>query len=428
MAAEPSLNLTAAVTAFLQTRWRAIRLRSRADLEAHQLRMIRRWLERDVPKIRYYRSRPYRILSDLPMVDKSVHMSDFAAFNRLELSAEAGWAHFHAGTSPCGYHVGASTGTSGNRGLYLISAAERARWLGTILAKTLPRFPVERARVAIILPQNAALYGQPGRGALLALRFFDLKEGHEHLPAGLAAFRPDTVVAPPKILRFLAEAGALSGLKRIFSGAEVLDPVDRQIIEAASGLRLGEIYMATEGLLATTCPHGRLHLAEDVMHVELEPGPEGSGLVRPVISDFSRSTQIMARYRMNDLLRLSTATCGCGSPLRAVEAIVGRQDDVLLIKAATGFSPIMITPDVVRNTILNAAPGLTDFRCRQPHPGRLDVLLPPGSGPAAARAIQAALSGLIESRKGEAQIETREEHLSISATKLRRVERSFRRG
>lgn len=426
MVSDHRLDWAAALRAFVEARWRAARLKSRSEVEAYQAKRLGVWLTRDVPAVAYYRSRHVRMLSDLPLVDKSDHMASFGAFNRLGLSAEAGWAHFRAGTAPDGHHVGASTGTSGNRGLYLISAAERARWLGTILAKTLPRFPLESARVAIVLPQESALYRQPGRGRLLALRFFDLNKGHADLPARLSTFHPDTIVAPPKILRFLAEAGALGGLRRCFSGAEVLDPPDRRIIEAHSGLKPGEIYMATEGLLATSCPYGRLHLAEDVVHFEYEPGPEGSGLVAPVISDFSRTTQIMARYRMNDLLRLSRSPCPCGSPFQAVDEVVGRHDDVLLLRSSESVLPVMITPDIVRNTIVRAAPGITDFRCVQDGPASLRVLLPPNSGAAAERAVRDALSALIASRGAAATLDISEAPLPVSSVKLRRVCRQWK--
>ena len=75
----------------------------------------------------------------------------------------------------------------------------------------------------------------------------------------MLAFAPDTIVAPPKVLRRLAESGRLTA-RHIFSGAEVLDPLDRAVIEAATGGTVREIYMATEGLLGVSCPLGTLHL------------------------------------------------------------------------------------------------------------------------------------------------------------------------
>lgn len=421
-----TFRMGAATRAFAETRWRALVLRTRADLEAYQQRRIQKWLAEAVPTVGFYRQRRLGGLEDLPLVAKSDLMADFSAFNRLGLTTEHAWAHFRAGTAPPGHFVGASTGTSGNRGLYLISDRERARWLGTMLAKLLPRFPLERARVAVILPQNAALYRQPGRGGRLALRFFDLHEGFASLPARLMEYGPDTLVGPPKVLRFLAEMGLPKGVTRLYSGAEVLDAVDRQRIEEGFGRPLHEIYMATEGLLATTCREGRLHLAEDVMHFDMQDGPPGSGLVAPVISDFSRSTQIMARYRLNDLLQLSRQACPCGSPLRVVDAVVGRDDDCLLLPALTGAGAVTLTPDVLRNTILNAAPTADDFRCEQVSAHGLHIRLPENLGEEETQAVRRAVEGLLALNGAYARIDLRREAIAPPIEKLRRVHRSWK--
>src|SRR5207244_3171713 len=143
---------------------------------------------------------------------------------------------------------------------------ERFAWLGTILAKTMPDLLLRRPRVAVILPRMSRLYAAAGQSRLVKLKFLDLREGLEALLPPLAAFAPQVLVAPPKVLRFLAERRAAIRPERVFSAAEVLDPPDRSIIEAAFGAPLREIYMATEGLFAVSCAHGTLHLAEDAVH------------------------------------------------------------------------------------------------------------------------------------------------------------------
>ncbi|TIX93818.1 MAG: CoF synthetase, partial [Mesorhizobium sp.] len=109
-------------------------------------------------------------------------------------------------------------------------------------------------------------------------------------------------------------------------------------------------YMATEGLFAVTCRQGGLHLAEDSVFFEFEPA--GDGLVTPLVTAFRRQTQIMARYRMNDLLRLSEQPCNCGSPLRCVDEVVGRMDDVFRLESVAG--QVLLTPDILRNAVLKA--------------------------------------------------------------------------
>lgn len=423
----PRLSLIPAVLAFCRCRWLQRRLRTRADLERYQQARLQRWLKADVPKVSAYAKGRVSTLGDLPVIAKPQLMGAFEDYNRLKLTAEAGWAHFAAKTQPDGFHIGASTGTSGNRGLYVISDAERAAWLGTMLAKALPGFPFERARVAILLAQDAALYRQPGRGGRLALSFFDLKDGLAGLPDKLEAYRPDTIVAPPKVLRHLAGLLRSYPVRHLFSGAEVMDPTDREAIRAGFGLEPGEIYMATEGLFAVTCSHRRLHLTEDVMHFEFEPGPEGSGLVTPVISDFSRKTQIMARYRMNDLLRLSDEPCACGSPLKVVREVVGRADDLLAFPSSAGGS-VIVTPDVIRNVVLDASRDIQDFRAEQTAANRLLVLLPEHLPQVTVEAVRLALHMLFARLQITPDLVIEQRRLDPPLEKLRRVRRTFAGG
>jgi putative adenylate-forming enzyme len=409
-----------ALAAFLRTRHLAKSLRQRADIEAWQAGRIRQWREKVLAKFLFYdefRNKPF---DDLPVIDKSVLMSDFAAFNRLGLTSDDGWAMFE-GRFPQkpGFAVGASTGTSGNRGLYVISDNERYEWLGVILAKTLPRFPLESARIALVLPLNSALYkaaNLPG----LSLRFFDLHDGLEAILPAVSKYAPDTVIAPPKVLRALAENDVPLTLKRVFSGAEVLDPLDRAVIEDRFKVTVREIYMATEGLLGVACEHGTLHLAEDAVRFEWEQPAPGSDLAAPIVTDFSRTTQAMCRYRMNDLLRLSSTPCRCGSPLQAVEAIEGRCDDLLVLNGKT------VTPDILRNAIVDADRRITDFRLRQTGPAHLHLSLSDTLPVEAATLGRDALSLRLAALGIEADIELARPPLTTSARKLRRVERQWK--
>ncbi len=190
--------------------------------------------------------------------------------------------------------------------------------------------------------------------------------------------------------QYAAEDGRLHAA-HIFSGAEVLDPLDRAAIEGATVRRVREIYMATEGLFGVACPHGTLHLAEDAVHFEWEDGPDG--LVAPVVTDFTRRTQAMARYRMNDLLQLDDRLCPCGSALQPVRRIEGRQDDVFLCPDAGGtLRPV--TPDVLRNAVVDADPRIDDFRIAQLGPSTIEVRLAADLPPEVDAAVRANLARL----------------------------------
>ncbi|ABI75812.1 conserved hypothetical protein [Hyphomonas neptunium ATCC 15444] len=360
------MNLSAAVltlTAFYEARRRYKAARTRHHLLAAQHRRLDKFLAgkaADVPAFKAFGGLP---LSDWPVMDKAALMADFDRYNRLGLTAVQGWAHLEAGTAPKGYAIGASTGTSGNRGLYIVSERERYRWLGTMLSRALPDFLSRKHRVAIVLPANSRLYDAANESGRLSLRFFDLGRGIDAQFAPLAEFQPTVIVAPPKFLRALSESGTALTPERIFSGAEVLDSEDRRIIEARFGLKLREIYMATEGLFAIACEHGTLHLLEDQVAFEFQPVEGSDTLVTPLITDFSRQTQVMVRYRMNDVLELTDMPCPCHAPHRAIRQIHGRCDDIFTLPSYG--QPVRVTPDVIRNAVLRADRRISDFRVTQ---------------------------------------------------------------
>ncbi len=407
------------LTSFVRTLWLSRKGFERTAFEQAQTRSLKRWLTRDLPGVPFY-GRPARSLTDLPIVDKAQQMAGFEQFNRAGLSAESIRQALRGGSFQTGgLTIGASTGTSGNRGVFVISQAESNAWLGSILAKTIPDLLWRRQRVAIVLPQNTGLYDNARRSRRLKLRFFDLTLGPERWQKQLEAFAPTVLVAPPKVLRHLAEERSEIRPVRLFSAAETLDPVDRVAIEGYFGLTLEQIYMATEGLLAVTCRHGNLHLAEDSAFFEFEP--VGDGLVSPLITCFRRRVQIMARYRMNDLLRLSHQPCPCGSPLRHVEEVVGRQDDIFHLKTSGG--QVMVTPDVLRNAILKADKRIDDFRVTQTAPDRIEVSLKPDLPEDAASAALQSIQELVADRHGHAEVVLARKELGLETSrKLRRVE------
>lgn len=358
---------------WLQTRWRASRLDSRRAIERHRERQLGRFLKTVAPRAEAFRDLAGKPLGKFPRMDKATLMAGFHRYNRLGISAEEAWAAMERGETLHGCHVGASTGTSGNRGLYLVNPMERARWLGVMLAKTGIDILRTRQRVAILLPTNSQLYETANESGRLQLVFFDLNEGVAAHKEALARFDPTLLVATPHVLTLLADMDIALRPGVIFSGAEVLDTTDRKKIETRFQRTVREIYMATEGLLAVACSHGRLHLTEDVMAFEWDSQADLPGLLAPVITDFSRTSQMMVRYQMNDLLRLSATPCPCGSALQAVNEIVGRRDDIFDLAGTAGRIPV--TPDIIRNAIIRTSPRIEDFRVTQTGEAEISLAL-----------------------------------------------------
>ncbi|WP_095202510.1 F390 synthetase-related protein [Mesorhizobium carmichaelinearum] len=405
-----------ALGSFAHTRW--VSRKSRKSFEHWQARALRRWLDRDLPLAPFY-GKPPRRLDDLPVTDKALLMANFERFNIGGVSASDAWAAASSDGRLGDLTVGASTGTSGNRGLFVISEAEKYRWLGTILAKAIPDLLWRRQRVAVILPQNSGLYDSARQSRRVELGFFDLRLGPENWRDALEDFAPTVIIAPPKILRHVATESFRLAPVRVFAAAETLDPVDRPVIEAFFGLPLDQIYMATEGLFAVTCREGGLHLAEDSVYFEFEP--VGDGLVAPLVTAFRRQTQIMARYRMSDLLRLSKVPCRCGSPLRTVDEIVGRMDDVFRLVSMHG--PILVTPDILRNAVLGADRRIDDFRLIQMATEKVELRLASGLANDAAEAALEAVRALLAARQAIVAVELVRAPLPLeTGRKLRRVE------
>jgi len=418
--------LAHAAIAFWRTQRLARRLRTRRDVEHWRAARLERFLRRAAPRVDFYAGLDARRLDELPIVDKAIVTANFARLNTKGVTLEAARAALDGGQERVqDLIVGQSTGTSGNRGVFVISEAERFTWLGVMLAKTLPDFPFVRHKVALALPGYSQLYASAAETGRLAIRFFDLALGVDGWRDALTAYAPDTLVAPPKVLRALAERGGLAP-QHVFSGAEVLDPLDRQVIEAGFGARVREIYMATEGLFGVACPHGVLHLAEDAVAFEFERPPGPSDLVAPLVTDFTRSTQIMARYRMNDLLRLRADPCACGSPLQAVAAIEGRQDDVFHLRGTGEGGLVLVTPDVVRNAVVDADRRILDFRVVQTGADEIELCLAADLATDAASAAAASLASALR-RAGVADADIRLKFgLDMPLDrKLRRVRRAW---
>lgn len=394
-------------------------LRSRGQIDRYHARrcaMLATYARTSIP---FYAGAGEQF-EDLPVIDKAFQQANFAAFNCKQITLDEVVAAIQSERETAhGCYVGQSTGTSGNRGRFAITQKERFTWLGTIVAKTMPDALFRRRRVALALPGFSSLYKSAPHGSRIQLAYFDLTQPLFRWRDDLVRFAPHVVVAPPKVLRLLAEDGVLSGVET-FSGAEVLDPLDRTIIEEATTRPVREIYMATEGLFGVSCHHGTLHLAEDVVRFEWERIPD-SRLVVPIVTDLVRRLQPMIRYRMNDLLELSDHPCPCGLPFQAVARVHGRIDDVFTFETARGHA--VVTPDILRNAVVDSDPTINDFRIVQKADGEvvlaLDATMPESVHQSAREALKQVLLrlGISVGIESQYHIEPRFDR------KLRRVER-----
>jgi putative adenylate-forming enzyme len=275
-----------------------------------------------------------------------------------------------------GLTVGLSTGTSGHRGLFVVSPAEQTQWAGTILARAIPEL-WPGLRVAFFLRANSRLYERTA--GVVRFRFFDLLRPLPELLDGLNALQPQLIVGPPSLLGLLADARLHGTLhvtpRRLISVAEVLEPQDRARLESVFQAPVGEVYQCTEGLIAVTCRYDVLHVQEDVMalHPTVIDATDPQR-VSPVITDVWRGTQPIVRYQLGDVLRLDATPCRCGSTWQRIAAIEGRQDDCCRFPCDDG-SLRLLFPDAIRRMILLADSRITEYHVVQPGPGALHIAL-----------------------------------------------------
>jgi putative adenylate-forming enzyme len=316
---------------------------------------------------------------EFPTVDKQAMMEAFDRFTtvgvsrgtamRTALAAERS-RDFSASVAGC--TVGLSSGTSGHRGLFLVSPEEQTRWAGTILARAIPDLRPGH-RVAFFLRANSRLYERTS--SVVQFRFFDLMQSIGEIVAQLTAFAPRLIVGPPSLLGLLADAKERGTLRsqptRLISVAEVLEPHDRARLGNIFQVPIGEVYQCTEGLVAVTCRRDVLHVQEDVMVMQTDPiVPDDPTRVTPILTDLWRRTQPIIRYRLGDVLRLNSDACSCGSSWRRIAAIDGRQDDLCWFPRADD-SLRVVFPDAIRRMILLADERIVEFFAEQPAAGEL---------------------------------------------------------
>ena len=372
------------VASFAAARWRAATLhgdRLRAYQERRAIAMVDMVRGRSPFYRALWNGQPSSAWRTFPTVTKQAMMDAFDRFTttgtRLDTAMQAALEAERQrdfSTVVDGCTVGLSSGTSGHRGLFLVSPDEQTRWAGTVLSRAIPDLRPGH-RVAFFLRANSRLYERTS--SVVQFRFFDLMQPLDDVVSQLNAFGPRLIVGPPSLLGLLADAreqGALrSAPTRLIAVAEVMEPQDRARLERVFQAPVGEVYQCTEGLVAITCHRGALHVQEDVMAMQTEAiSPSDASRVTPILTDLWRRTQPIIRYRLGDVLRLDAAPCTCGSSWQRIAAIEGRQDDLCWFP--TGEDTLrVIFPDAIRRMILLADERITEYHAVQPTAGELEL-------------------------------------------------------
>ena len=320
-------------------------------------------------------------LQDFPIVNKKLYMENFNEINTKGLDRDEALdiairSEQSRDFKPLyrGYSVGLSSGTSGNRGLFVVSDLERSEWAGYIIGKLLPmRFGCHR--IAFFLRANNNLY-ETVNSILVKFRFYDLLQPLGKKIDSIKEFSPTIIIGPGSVLKKVARAAPNLRPQKVICVAEVLEPEDRETLRQVFKVNADQVYQCTEGFLASTCKLGNLHLNEDIAIIEKHWIDKESGRFSPIITDLRRSTQPIVRYLLDDILIEDRKPCTCGSFMTRIKRIEGRQDDILILKNAEG-RPIDVYPDFIRNSIISACKDLHEYAVIQCSPNLLEIQLTP---------------------------------------------------
>jgi phenylacetate-CoA ligase len=155
-------------------------------------------------------------------------------------------------------------------------------------------------------------------------------------------------------------------LRIAFLGAEPHSEEIRQRVERYFGVEAFNSYGLSEMNgpgVAFECPEKEgMHIWEDAFLVEiidpdtlepLPPGEEGE----LVLTTLSREAMPIIRYRTNDLTRILPGKCRCGRVHSRLDRIIGRTDDMLIIKGVNIFpvqveQALMEIPEVGQNYLI----------------------------------------------------------------------------
>jgi putative adenylate-forming enzyme len=364
--------------------------KNRTALEKWQHEQVVNYLKKVVPQSVFY-SKKFKDLSfdnwqNFPTIDKAIMMENFDELNtrgvkkeeafKLALSSEMDRDFSKAYGDDI--TVGISSGTSGNRGLALVTTDESAFWAGYVLYKILPNFITKKQKIAFFLRANSRLY-ETVKSRSIEFSYFDLLDSLQSHIDRLALLQPTILIAPPSMLceiaRFCENKKLTIAPKKIISVAEVLDPMDEQYLQQQFKQKIHQVYQCTEGFLAATCVHGTLHLNEDALVIQKEYLDDTKTKFMPIITDFHRITQPIIRYKLNDILTEKKTPCACGSTFTALEYIEGRMDDMFVFPSSIDTQDVLIFPDFFRRAVIVSSDKILSYKIFQINRSLVEIYL-----------------------------------------------------
>ena len=306
--------------------------------------------------------------SDFPTMNKQTFMEHFDEINTVSIRKADAFAvalksEESRDFSPMinGISIGLSSGTSGNKGIFLTSATEQAVWVGAVLDRVLG-WSFRKRRVAFFLRANNNLY-ESVKSGLIQFHFFDILQPMDGLVQELIKADVHILVAQPSVLFEIARRFQSSGhqahFTKVVSVAEVLEDDQKLYFQRIFGCRIDQVYQCTEGFLAHTCKAGSLHFNEDWLTIDKHYLDDHKVRFHPIITDHLRRSQPVVRYELNDIIH-EGKPCSCGSKMSTIAKIEGRSDDVFRFDTPSGEK--IVFPDFVRRAVIKSSDLIQNYQ------------------------------------------------------------------
>lgn len=283
--------------------------------------------------------------------------------------------------------IHASSGTTGNPIIGPYTANDVVNWK-KLMARTIFTAGVRKSDVI----HNAYGYGLFTGG--LGFHYGAMELGSLIVPISggmtlrqiklMTDLKATVLCCTPSFAVYLAEVMAKEGidpktalnLRVGMFGAEPWSERIRERIQEALGLEAFDIYGLTElcgpGISVECSKHDGLHVWEDHFLVEtidpktgevLSQGEEGE----LVFTALTKTALPMLRFRTRDISRIEDEVCGCGRTHSRMFKIMGRSDDMLIIRGVNVF------PSQVENVIMSFPELATQYQILVDRPGALDT-------------------------------------------------------
>jgi len=289
-----------------------------------------------------------------------------------------------------GVNIGMSSGTSGNKGVEIVTPREENYMKAALLARF--DFPKnEKINLAFILRVSAPAFNLDKFGHKLT--YISQLNSIEEIRKQLEALGPNVISAPPSMLKIIGrevEAGRLLiNPQRLIAYAEILYPDVKDYLEKVFKCSVHQIFKCTEGPIAISCKRGELHINEDLVLVETLNNDgtytaPGQACQKLIVTDLHKTAQPIIRYELNDLITISKHKCQCGSNFRVIENIQGRADDLYWARNTETNEWQYIFPDYISRAIISASEHIDEYQAIQNSPDEVlvKIKLKEGATPA----------------------------------------------